>query len=467
VRLLRTGFLLAVVVALVAAPYTRRHLFGPEGLAGFAAFYCGGDVVRRGHDPYRTEPLRACEQALPSYRYGAAGVVEPAPFPPVVLFAFGALAALPFAWAVGVYALLALVAIAFAAWALQRMTGFSPYFVGASLAIGALYQNLKFGQLPPLVIGVVCAAALLLERGRPRTAALVASLSLIEPHVAGPVLLALFVASKASRLTLAIAGAVVAGVSAVVLDPALSLEYFMRALPAHAASEVTANDQFSVTWLAHALGATDTAALRAGAISYALMAVLGILAGVRLAQRFARPAFIVLVPAAFAVIGGTFIHDIQLPIAVPAALLLASVTSGRARAVALAAVMLLAVMWFDDFSAALCLAALAMLAWTAPFGWANDRQRMVFTACVCAAYAGAILVFHRLPSDIHAALPAHPDVGGSPQEVASAVWGRFVRMTGYGWASMRTAAEKLPLWTALGLLLYAVLRAAVPQRRQT
>lgn len=466
-RLLRTGLLVAVVVALVAAPYTRRHMFGPEGLAGFAAFYCGGDVARHGHDPYRTEPLRACEQMLPSYRYDAAGVVEPAPFPPVVLVAFGTLATLPFAWAVGVYAVLALAAMAFAAWALQRKTGFSPYFVGASLAIGALYQNLKFGQLPPLVIGVVCAAALLLERGRPRAAAVVASLSLIEPHVAGPVLLALFVASKASRLTLAIAGVVVAAVSVVVLDPALSLEYFMRALPAHAASEVTANDQFSVTWLAHALGATDPTALRAGAISYALMAVLGILAGLRLAQRFARPAFIVLVPAAFAVIGGTFIHDIQLPIATPAALLLASVATGRVRTLALAAVMLLALMWFDDFSAALALAALAVLAWTAPFGWATGAQRTAFTATVCAAYACTIFVFHRLPGDIHAVLPAHPDAGGPPQELASAVWGRFVRMTAYGWASMRITAEKLPLWTALALLLYAVLRAAMPQRRQT
>jgi hypothetical protein len=267
------------------------------------------------------------------------------------------------------------------------MTGFSPWFVGASLAIGALYQNIRFGELPPLVIGIVCAAALLLERGRPRAAALVASLSLIEPHVAGPVLLALFVAAKPARVPLAVLGLALAAVSVAVLDPALSAEYFGLALPAHAASEIPANDQFSVTWIAHELHAGDFGALRAGALSYVLLTVLGILAGLRLAQRFERPAFIVLVPAAFAVIGGTFIHDVQLPIAIPAALLLASVGTERARSLALAPVLLLAVMWFDDFSAALGLAALAVLAWTIPVDWEKSAQRTAFTAYVCIAYA--------------------------------------------------------------------------------
>ena len=462
-RLLQTGLLVALVVALVALPYTRRHMFGADALGGFAAFYCGGAVARQGHDPYHAEPLRACERTLPSYRYDVAGVVEPAPFPPVVLAAFGALSLVPFAWAVGAYAALALIAVAFATWALQRMTGFSAWFIGASLAIGALYQNLRFGEIPPLVIGIVCTAALLLERGRPRSAALVASLSLIEPHVAGPVLLALFLVSKPSRATLAAVGGALAVISVVVLHPMLTAEYFLSALPAHAASEVSANDQYSVTWIAHMFGAPDGWAIRAGSIAYAATAAFGVLAGKRLATRFARPAFAVVVPAAFAVTGGLFIHDLQLPIALPAALLLASVTDGRVRALALVASFGLAVTWFDDFGALLALAALAVMAWTVPLGFTQPWRRAAFAASVGAGYTCVILAFHALSPDVHAALPPTADVGGSPNELASAVWGRFVRATPYGWASPRTLAEKLPLFAALALLTYAVVRAARPE----
>jgi hypothetical protein len=463
VRFLKAGLVLALVAGVLAVPYARRHLFGADALGGFAAFYCGGAVARAGADPYRAEPLRTCEQTLPSYRYDAAGVVEPAPFPPVVLAAFGALSLLPFAWAVGAYAALALVATAFAAWALVRMTGFSPWFVGASLAVGALYANLRFGEIPPLVVGIVCGAALLLERGRPRAAALVASLSLIEPHVAAPVLLGLFLASKRARVPLLLVAAVLAVVSAAALHPLLTAEYFALALPAHAASEVTANDQFSVTWIAHALGAPDRWAIRAGSLAYAATAAAGVLAGKRLATRFGRPAFVVVVPAAFAVAGGVFIHDLQLPIALPAALLLASATTGRTRTCALAAVFALAVTWFDDFGAVLALAALAVTAWDAPLVFAPPWRRAAFAAGVCAAYACAILAFHALSPDIRVALPAHANVGGPPDELASAVWGRFVRATPYGWASARTVAEKLPLFAALALLVYAVVRAALDE----
>ncbi len=448
-------------MALLAVPATRRRMFGAGTLGGFAAFYCGGAVLRQGHDPYRAEPLRACEQTLPAYGYSIPGVVEPAPFPPVVLAAFGALSLLPFAGALGAYDALALIAIAFAGWALSRTTGFSPWFIGAALAVAALYQNVRFGEIPPLVIGIVCAAALLLERGRPRTAALVASLSLIEPHVAAPVLLALSYASKPARAALVLVAAVLAVISLVVLPFALSAEFFAFALPAHAAAEVAANDQYSLTWILHALGAPDRWAIRAGSLSYAALAALGVLAGKRLATRFGRPAFVIFVPAAFAVIGGLFIHDLQLPIALPAALLLASVTAGGTRACALVAAFGLAVTWFAGAGAVLALAALAVMAWSAPIASAQPARRAPFAASVCAAYACLILVFHALSPDVHAALPAHPDAGGPPDELASAVWGRYVRSTPYGYASARTIAEKLPLFASVALVLYAVLRTAL------
>ena len=297
-------------------------------LSGFAAFSCAGQALRGGADPYRTEPLRSCERALPSYRFDETGAVEPAPFPPVVLLAFAPLSLLPFGAAFALYAALALAAIGVATWTLTRLTGLPTAFVAASLAVAALYQNLKFGEVPPLVIGVLCGAALLLERRRAGWAVAVTVLALIEPHVAAPVFVALLIASKPARVPIVIAGAVFAGLSLVVAPLATTLEYFLRVLPAHGASEVGANDQYSVTWIAHQLGAADVVALRLGSVSYLVAAILGIILAVRLAQRFGRPAFLVLVPAAFATLGGAFIHDIQLPIALPAALLLFAVAEG-------------------------------------------------------------------------------------------------------------------------------------------
>jgi hypothetical protein len=79
---------------------------------------------------------------------------------------------------------------------------------------------------------------------------------------------------------------------------------------------------------------------------------------------------------------------------------------------------------------------------------------------VCAAFALVILGFHRLPGGASVALPAHPDLGGPPGELASEVWGRYVRATAYGHASLRIVAEKLPLFGALVLLAYATFATA-------
>jgi hypothetical protein len=458
--LLWIGIVLVLVAVVSALPYARRHVYNPSSLSGFAAFSCAGQVLRQGADPYRAEPLRSCEQALPSYRYDAAGAVEPAPFPPVVLLAFAPLSLLPFGAAFALYAALALAAIGVATWALVRLSGLPVAFVAASLAVSALYQNLKFGEIPPLVIGILCGAALLLERRRYGWAVAVAALALIEPHVAAPVLVALLIASKPARLPIVIAGAVLAGLSLVLVPPATTLEYFLGVLPAHAASEVGASDQYSLTWIAHQLGAPDVVALRLGTVAYVVAATLGIILAMRLAARFGRPAFLVLVPAAFAMIGGAFIHDIQLPIALPAALLLLAVAEGRARVAALAAVMALAVSWFDDSGALLGIAALAVLVWTSPLAPDAPLRRVAVAIAVCAGFALVIAAFHRLPGGLAVALPAHPDVGGPPGELASEVWGRYVRATAYGYSSLRTVAEKLPLFGALLLLAYATFATA-------
>ena len=120
----------------------------------------------------------------------------------------------------------------------------------------------------------------------------------------------------------------------------------------------------------------------------------------------------------------------------------------------------LAVSWFDDSTALLGIAALAVLVWTAPLAPSAPLRRVAVALAVCAGYALVIAAFHRVPGGIAVVLPAHPDVGGPPGELASDVWGRYVRATAYGYSSLRTVAEKLPLFGALLLLAYATYATA-------
>jgi hypothetical protein len=93
----------------------------------------------------------------------------------------------------------------------------------------------------------------------------------------------------------------------------------------------------------HSLGAPEAAALRLGALSYIAAAAIGVWLGMLLAARTRDDAFAVAAPAAFAVMGGTFIHATEMVAAIPLALLL--VRECRSRA-ALTALVLLSIPWF-------------------------------------------------------------------------------------------------------------------------
>lgn len=446
----------AFVMVVLLVPFAHGRYAESPSINAFRAFYCAGRAVHDGRDPYRVEPLRSCEAAVFA-QHPAVGVVEPAPLAPFVLGVFAVLAMLPYGAALGVFVALLLAGTGAAIWSLRRLTGYSTIFLAACLLWTALYRNIGFAEIPPLVIGLFCVSALLLERGSVRAAAVVAVATLIEPHVAVPSLVALAIAYPGTRLVLAVCAAGLAVVSVVTVGFATSVEYATKVLPLHAAAEVGANDQYSLTWLLHQMHVGDSAALALGSASYAVMAVAGIVVGRVLAARYDKPSLLVLVPAVFAMVGGSFIHDIQLPVALPAALVLLRVVPDRYKPWLLVAIGGLAVSWFYEGRVpfALQVAVLGIVAATAPSAAvpAVPRYRVVLVAC--AAYALLILAIHALPSGLAVALPANPDVTGPPDAIASDVWGRFVRLTPYGHASVQDAVAKIP--SAAALLLLAVL----------
>ena len=87
--------------------------------------------------------------------------------------------------------------------------------------------------------------------------------------------------------------------------PATALAYFTTYLPVHAATEIVASDQYSLTHLLHVAGVGDRLAMAAGTLSYAVMTLLGIVAGWRAARYLEMPSLIAFAPPAFALFGGS------------------------------------------------------------------------------------------------------------------------------------------------------------------
>jgi len=456
--------LLLLACAVIVSPFDKGRFLTAAPLGGFGAFYCGGVAVRTGHDPYLVEPLRACEHALPVHPNAVTGAVEPAPLPPFVLASFALLSYLPFTAALGTFLVLLVAGIGAAVWALQRLTGLRTEFIGATLLVTALYHNMLFAEVPPLVIASLCVGALLIERGRSWWGTLVAAGSLIEPHVAAPVLIAMFLFLKPARLPLTIIAAFLLGVSVIAVGPTTAIEYFLQAVPLHALSEVAANDQYSLTWVLHEFGIGDAMAVRLGTVSYMIACTGGVVVGVRLAERYRRPAFLLFVPAVFAMVGGTFIHDIQLPIALPAALLMLAVSRPPLRQVVLVAAVFLALPWYDAKFLVFGFPVIATLVWTMP-GETSPRRKLAVIAGACVIFGSSMYLIHQLPSP--APTETSIQIAGDARENASVVWRRVVNATPYGVATPRKIALKLPLWLGLlGIAAISIVLAATPAAPQ-
>jgi hypothetical protein len=272
------------------------------------------------------------------------GVVEPAPLPGYALAFFALFKNLPYGVGALIWATILTEALVVATWSLARMTAIPWYAIAAALLPNAGIANIEQSELTPLCIAAVSLSALLLSRGYAAGAALAVSVATIEPHVGLAACVGLFVFAPKARRTLIVCGALFALVSLATLGIGGNIEYLRDALPAQARSELLAPDQFSLTWVLQALGLSSGAALLAGSLSYPLMLAAGLVLAKRWARELNSPELYVLVPTAAVLIGGVFIHDIQMAAALPAALVIADRIAGR-RVLAFAAVALIAIPW--------------------------------------------------------------------------------------------------------------------------
>lgn len=346
-RLLLVTIGLLALLGFFALGVLIAHPLKENGL-DFQAFYCASQAVAHHANPYLNEPLHDCEMRTSPAFFGTyANVTVPAPLPPYALVLLMPFALAPYAIAKVLWTLLLSGCIILIPVLIAKLARVPLWVAAAASVVAVAGTTMLQLALAPLPIALLCLCALLVRERRWNLAAVCAVLAMMEPHVALPADLALFLFIPALRWRLALGGFALGGISLVASGPATLAWYFTSLLPAHALSELNNLGQFSLTTLLYHAGIPGSIALRAGSLQYALMVIIGIWGGRELARRFGDGAYLVFVPAACSVIGGSFIHLSEIAIAIPLACMLAQ---RLGTSFAWAALVMVAIPWESIFN---------------------------------------------------------------------------------------------------------------------
>lgn len=426
----------------------------------FRAYYCASLAQRSGENPYLAQSLHACEAsaAAPYYR-APDNVTVPAPYPPYVLVALAPLTLLPFAAAFPIWWLLLAAAVIAAAYSLARIAA-QPFAVGiAALGLSLGLASFSAGNMMPLGCAAIVAAAWALQRGRIALAVGALAVAMLEPQIALPAAIGCFVLYPQSRAPLGATMLSLAALSLISAGPNVTLSYVTTVLPAHALSEVSRDNQYSLATIAGAFGIPDAAAATLGSLSYIATTAFGVIVAMRLWRRLREPALAVLVPPALSLLGGSFVHTAEIAVAVPAALLLAT-RSTVIRSWCVAAVILLAVPWIYATSVVSFIAPFFPVAYLAYVLWLRDRAVALTAACI--AFATIATLFWCAAS-YHAHVAAHAHAYPYiDSRLAEASWRRFV--LGNSTNNPVMWLLRAPTWIGLALLAVALVRSSAQRR---
>lgn len=421
----------------------------------FPDFYCAGRALDAGASPYLYEPLHACEHAVSTatsfraqlFRRDPAAAV-PAPQPAYDFPPFMALAALPFERARAIYGAAIVVAVALTAAALAG-TGVALETAAAALLLSAGYAALNTAQIVPFSLLALALSGFALSKGRDALAGICAALTAIEPSAGVPVFVATMVFVPRARWPAAITAAALALLAWRVAGGHTILTYVTAVLPAHAASEVRFPFQYSLTYALATLGAPHGVARAGGAASYVVLLAAGLWIARDAPRRFAARELTVFVPALCAVFAGPFVHQEELCLALPAALVLATKSQGIARSLSAIALCILSIPW--------------ILVWGA-------KQLFLASLFVCAALLARLRVampaalagFFSIAAALYA-LELHPPHLPVPPASSSSQYaaGEIVEREWLAYTTARSTSDplwfvvKIPAWAAL-LTLVAI-----------
>lgn len=329
----RLSLLLWVVCGIVFAVQTAHVIRANESPIGgndFPAFYCAGAAIAAHASPYTVEPLRSCEHGIVRGSDLPARYVTPAPLPPYALDVFAVFAALPYRLAAWLWFVCAVAACVLLAAVIGRAFDIPSGAVAASLLLPALLGSTLAGQIPPVAVCAIalCGAALLSNEDA--LAAVFACAATIEPHLGLPAALSLFFFRPRTRWWLGSFALAAVCISIASLGVRGTAYYFASALPAQARAELLSADQFSLSHVLAIAHLPASAALFAGSLSYVVMLALGLAVAPRCVRRLGDAA-LVYIPCATVLVGGVFVHQIQLIAALPAAYLFLARGTGAAQ----------------------------------------------------------------------------------------------------------------------------------------
>lgn len=445
-----TGAVLVLVFICVSLAYT-----GQLERQSFKAFYCAGRAVDARANPYRVEPLRSCEHRV-SPDPLPASFVEPAPLPGYAILPFAVLATLPSRAAAIVYALVLACATVLTATGVASLARMPRVAVLAACAPLALL-NVAFGETAPLATLALALAAVALTRERWYLAGATTVLALIQPNVALPAVIAVFLFAARTRAAVAITAAALALTTIVVPGLSTSIEYLRDVLPAMFRAELVASDQFSFARVLFELGVPVAACATIARLAFAVMLVGSIAVARVIAGRHARPDALVLVPPAVALLGSLYVHDLQVIAALPAAFVIAYLLRRSSyRFVAGAALLLLVPVWTQSLGrAAAALDAIAGTAGSFCVSRGEFVRRIAASALGGLAIVACIAVLQRVEPPIRTPANVSAQIA-APNSPAANAWGAYLRAN-----PSRTQSRyvmQLPTWLGLVLLTLASLR---------
>jgi len=316
--------ILLVLSLLVSLDHMRRWFTGlPPDLR---AFYAAGQVIDQHANPFTVQPLLNQERSLTGPN-ATQDIVAPVPLPPYDLVAFGLFARLPVHLAAACTAaatIAAGVAIGFALFQAAEI----PLLLAIAAAFEAvIYAASGLGQIAPIAIALLAIAIWAVRTKRYNLAGICVAVSLIQPQIAlGAVIsTALFVPRARVSLILCVALALLT--SFIVLPHTIIAQY-TAILGIHALAEIHFPAQYSLTWLAVHFGTSPKLAIALGGASTVLALVLSLIIVAQHCQAALMNGAVIALPAAFAVLGGSFIHEHQLALAfIPALFLLRTTRS--------------------------------------------------------------------------------------------------------------------------------------------
>ncbi|MGC1760433.1 MAG: glycosyltransferase 87 family protein [Candidatus Cybelea sp.] len=317
----------------------------------FPDFYCAGWALDAKANPYTYEPLRTCEHRVnigDTFRdrlfRSDPAIAIPAPLPAYDFLPFMAIARLPFGVARALEAAAIVAAVLIGAISLAGL-GIPIAVAAAALLLSTAYVELNTGQVVPFALLALILCGVALARGYVRLGGILAVLTAIEPVVGVPVALAMLFYVPRSRAAVLATATIFAVIAVVTVGPAALWEYATHVVPAQASSEIHFPFQFSLTYALARAGVSATFARAAGSLSYLVLLALGLWLAPRAARSLRRRELIVFIPAFCCAVAGPYLHQEELCLALPALLVLAVATTGRARTVFAIALCVLAVPW--------------------------------------------------------------------------------------------------------------------------